>query len=227
MPKNKDHKLTKAWCKGQVKDEAGKRFGKLLVLERAGYHVSKAGSPQALWACECECGNLVTVQGAKLRAGHTKSCGCLRVEKARARTGSNNPGWKGGKRSNKDGYVWIRIPTHPAASNSYVLEHRHAMEEFLGRYLEIGETVHHKNGVRSDNRIENLELWSGRHSKGQRVQDLVTWAFEIISKYEDAAKTLAAKEFPLDLNAFVEDNLDGTYTVVKDHTTTPTPSATA
>ncbi len=62
-------------------------------------------------------------------------------------------------------------------------EHRLAMEEWLGRSLSPRETVHHRNGVRDDNRLFNLELWSSRHPKGQRVDELVAWAVEILRIY--------------------------------------------
>ncbi len=64
-----------------------------------------------------------------------------------------------------------------------ILEHRAFMEDILGRKLLPGETVHHINGPRLDNRPENLELWSSSHPAGQRVRDKVEWARELLRLY--------------------------------------------
>ncbi len=57
------------------------------------------------------------------------------------------------------------------------------MEQIIGRYLERFENVHHKNGDRKDNRPENLELWSVKQPSGQRAEDKVKYAIEILELY--------------------------------------------
>lgn len=75
---------------------------------------------------------------------------------------------------------YVRVYTKGA----YNLEHRHVMEQILGRPLLKGEEVHHRNGIRHDNRPENLELWVKRQPGGQRASDMLAFARWIIATYE-------------------------------------------
>lgn len=77
----------------------------------------------------------------------------------------------------KHGYKYLHM------DGRQVLEHRHVMEQKIGRRLLPSESVHHINGVRDDNRPENLELWSSSQPKGQRVEDKVAWAVELLRLY--------------------------------------------
>ncbi len=94
--------------------------------------------------------------------------------------------WKGGKTTTKQGYVMLSGHSwHPnATKGGRLLEHVKVMSDILGRGLLPNENVHHKNGVRNDNRPENLELWITGQPSGQRVEDVVTWAKEILERYE-------------------------------------------
>ena len=110
------------------------------------------------------------------------------------RPGSMSPLWKGGKTISAQGYVMVYAPDHHSCASrnehraarendrsynrkKYVQEHRLVMEAHLGRYLVENEVVHHKNGEKTDNRIQNLELCSsnGSHLASSLKGKCPTW----------------------------------------------------
>jgi hypothetical protein len=79
--------------------------------------------------------------------------------------GEFNPNYSGGKYIDDKGYVRVLAPEHPSSIRGYIYEHRAVMEEYLNRFLNPWESVHHINEVKCDNRVENLFLCtSGEHS---------------------------------------------------------------
>jgi hypothetical protein len=166
------------------KDITGLVFGRLTVLRQ----VNLGEKEKPKWLCRCTCGKEKILSGVSLRIGETRSCGCLQREMMAAKVGELNPTWKGGQCRTKDGYVLIKMPHHPNVGiNGYVREHIYMMTLKIGRPLLKGETVHHKNGIKSDNRIENLELWVSNHGSGQRLVDLIPHWISMLKLYQPDA----------------------------------------
>lgn len=102
--------------------------------------------------------------------------------------GRGSPGKSRGIRSLKgeyikNGYKVIRVIRINGTKLEWIHEHRYVMEQKIGRFLLTDENVHHIDGNKINNDPNNLELWLIRQPQGQRVEDLVKWAKEIINRY--------------------------------------------
>lgn len=154
-----------------AEDLTDQRFERLTAVERV-----HDGRSNTRWRCRCDCGEFTVATAGNLKQGKHKSCGCFRGGATHRNATS--------RVYNADGYAFVVAAGHPRANNSgRVREHILVMEESLGRHLLPGEEVHHRNGVRDDNRVENLELWSTSHPAGSRVEEQIEWAREILTRY--------------------------------------------
>ena len=114
------------------------------------------------------CGARFRTYPSAIKRGEGKHCSRACSNPARGRAGSANHNWAGGRYQLGSGYVAINT-----GIGTYALEHRAVMEGHLGRPLRPDEHVHHRNGIKSDNRLENLEILSvadhaRRHAPGRR-----------------------------------------------------------
>ena len=130
--------------------------------------------------------------GILARAKRYCSSACRKVAK-RAETRARNAGKLFKPFAARHGYLRITVPSETAEPSRVVLHHRYVMEKRMGRPLHKDETVHHKNGDRTDNSLENLELFSSRHGPGQRVTDKVAFAIQILTDYPEFAREAGAR----------------------------------
>ena len=123
-----------------------------------------------IWSACLDCGKERWVRFQKGKPANERCNSCACRARRTGRMGNMARNWKGGHYiSNGYVFVWLAPDDffYPMANNkSYVLEHRLVVAKALGRNLHLWEIVHHKNGVRDDNRIENLQLISDdRHTQ--------------------------------------------------------------
>lgn len=186
---------------GRFRDLTGRRFRRLTVVKR----VWPLNKGRFSWLCICDCGNEKIVKTHQLNSGGTGSCGCLLKEFREKNKAETHPSWKGGRIISK-GYILIRRTNHPNANKSgYIGEHALVMSEYLGRPLKKNESIHHKNGLKCDNRIENLELWTKGHPCGQRVSDMVNFCVDYLRKHlEELLRQNTLKKRGTDNDLYIE-----------------------
>lgn len=147
---------------------------------RRAKEIGKSGSKKYIWfACE-KCGreNWKQLLWGKPASKLCYPCAISNIVITGRKKGNKCSAWKGGRRPTSDGYIQVWIAPedffYPMVNKSgYVAEHRLIIAKHLGRCLQSWEKVHHKNGIRDDNRRENLELTMGGshsllHNKGYR-----------------------------------------------------------
>ena len=146
------------------------------------------GTSRWIWAA-CEfCGKerWVGLKYGKPKFNRCNSCANSSMH------GNHSNRWKGGTRKHSCGYVLIYTlpdsPFYPMAKYKYIPEHRLVMAQHIGRCLESWEIVHHKNHIKTDNRIGNLELLQ---SKTEHLPDTLTMAH--IGKLEKRVKQLETR----------------------------------
>jgi hypothetical protein len=141
---------------------------------------TKCRDKNFLIECKCGCAQILTRKSEwwdmrEYIKGHGRTGRKYREVGLKIR-GENNPNWRGGRVINSEGYIFIRSEGHSRArrKGQYVPEHVVVMERHLGRFLTNDEVVHHINGIKTDNRIENLELmtWSshGSHHMQEKIR---------------------------------------------------------
>jgi hypothetical protein len=109
------------------------------------------------------------------------------------RTGKDNHEWMGGRTTDKNGYVLVLARNHPnARKNGYILEHRLIMSQYLGRALSKMEVVHHANGIRDDNRIENLILFekNADHLRHELAGQCPKWTKDGLARLRESNRRI-------------------------------------
>lgn len=170
----------------------GERFGSWTLIEFS--HIGNRGQE---WVVRCDCGTTETKYLQNIKRGGSTQCRECKYLATR-----------GGSLKTAQGYILLFGYKEHANSHKRgtILEHILVMSDHLGRPLLPKENVHHLNGIRDDNRIENLELWSTSQPSGQRVEDKTAWAiewleqygFEVTKKEDRSWNTKYANEHPND-----------------------------
>ena len=149
-------------------DRTAAKIGEIKTAIKVGY---KKGTGRVIWASCIDCGKERWVQLRKGAPVFSRCISCNNGHRNIGKIKEQNPNWKGG-RIYSGGYVFVRLYPDDffysmIEHHGYVKEHRLVMAQHLGRCLQRWEIVHHKNGIKDDNKFENLEpSTQGNHSLG-------------------------------------------------------------
>jgi len=136
------------------------------------------------WCKECKYTKYLLTSKNKCFCGEEKHKNAKQCRKCMSKNynGVGHHSYKNG-RHYSNGYIYLLDNSHPNRnSKNRIAEHIVVLENSIGRLLLPHENVHHKNGIRDDNRIENLELWTISQPKGQRVEDKIEWALNFLTE---------------------------------------------
>lgn len=153
---------------------------------------------QGQYFCQCGCGKVITIIKIHHSRGIPKYIKghCSRINNSmKGRFGELNPNFKSGKYINHQGYIVVLVPAKERnkKENKYIFEHRLVIEKCIGKKIKSTEQVHHINGVKTDNRLENLELLGIGEHASKHQQELRKSIGEV--KYMEA-KRLINKGLP-------------------------------
>ncbi len=184
---------TQGWCNAHhIRHLRGKSMDE--PVREIAKHGLKKGDPCPTLNCDrkVDIGGLCSVHYRRQLEGRNLDAPMRRPRKSR-----------GGldRLVNDQGYVEVRRPGHfgkgLAGKNIWFYEHRYVMECYLGRPLGEGENVHHKDSDRTNNQLENLELWFVQQPSGQRVVDLIKRSYWLRERYQHEREKLLSKSTDL------------------------------
>ena len=143
----------------------------------------ETGTKRIVWRCGCDCGGQIEATTRDLLYFKVISCGCKSLKEFKLESEACPADFEvlptNGLKPCRE-YVYVRVPRTVHTPKGVMLEHVYVMVKRLRRFLRDNESVHHKNGVKNDNRPENLELMISHHPTGQRVEEQKAWAMNFL-----------------------------------------------